>query len=79
MGNGWNDFQKFQMGMNPNVFYTPPAPQGLMAFYNGNSGMATVSWLPSSGNVTGYLVTRTDWWGNKTNFQPVFQQHQFSG
>ena len=50
------------------VFHTPPAPQGLTAFYNGNSGMATVSWLPASGNVTGYLVTRTDWWGNKTTF-----------
>ena len=27
-GDGWNNLQKFQNGMNPNVFYTPPAPKG---------------------------------------------------
>jgi len=26
MCDGWNNLQKFQNGMNPNVFYTPPAP-----------------------------------------------------
>jgi hypothetical protein len=28
-GDGWSNVQKFQNGRNPNVFYTPPAPQGL--------------------------------------------------
>lgn len=40
MGDGWSNIQKFQNGMNPNVFYTPPAPQGLTASYNANNNTA---------------------------------------
>jgi pimeloyl-ACP methyl ester carboxylesterase len=59
MGDGWSNIQKFQNGMNPNVFYTPPAPQGVAVSYNGGNNSATVSWLSSPGPVTGYTVTST--------------------
>lgn len=55
-GDGWNNLQKFQNRMNPNVFYTPPTPQGVTASFNAANGTATVSWLPSPGAVTGYKV-----------------------
>ncbi len=58
-GDGWSNWQKFQMGLNPNVFYIPPAPQGLTVKYNANNNTATLNWLPSPGNVTGYTVEKT--------------------
>lgn len=66
-GDGWNNLQKFQNGMNPNVFYTPPTPQGLTVSYNANNNTASVSWQPSLGSVTGYTVTRNNN-GSVTNF-----------
>ena len=45
--------------MNPNLFYTPPAPQ-LTISYNQN-GTATLNWLPSPGPVTGYTLEKFDW------------------
>ncbi len=59
-GDGWNNLEKFQLGMNPNVFYTPPAPQELTANYNSYNTTATVSWQPSPGPVTGYTVEKDD-------------------
>jgi hypothetical protein len=59
-GDGYGNLQKFQNGMNPNVFYTPAAPQGLTVKYNANNGTAKISWLASSGQVTGYTVTDSD-------------------
>ncbi len=68
-GDGWSNIQKFQNGMNPNVFYTPPAPQGLTAFYNANNSTAAISWQPSAGLVTGYTVQKYDaWTGQTTNY-----------
>jgi len=58
-GDGWSNIQKFQSGMNPNVFYTPPAPQGVRVSYNGGNNTATVNWLPSPGPVTSYTVIST--------------------
>jgi hypothetical protein len=59
-GDGWNNLQKFQNGMNPNVFYTPPAPQGLAVSQNHPNNTATIVWQPSPGSVTGYTVEKTD-------------------
>ena len=56
-GDGWSNLQKYEYGMNPNSFNSPPAPQGVTVTYNPGSNMATVSWLPSSGPVTGYTVS----------------------
>ena len=55
-GDGWTVLQDFQNGWNPNVFTTPPAPQGVTVTYNSTNGTVTVSWLPSPGSVTGYTV-----------------------
>jgi hypothetical protein len=56
-GDGWNNLRKFQNGMDPFVFYTPAAPQGLTVAYNAASGVASISWQPALGSVTGYSVT----------------------
>ena len=56
-GDGLTLWQDYWEGLNPTVFNTPPAPQGLTVSYNADS-TATVSWLPSSGPVTGYTVQR---------------------
>jgi hypothetical protein len=65
-GDGWNNLQKFQNGMNPNVFYTPPAPQGLVVSYNNANGGVAGNWLPSSGSVTGYTVEKADYNAGET-------------
>ena len=59
-GDGWTIYQKFQMGLNPNVFYTPPAPSAFSVFYNSLNGTVTGNWQLSKGQVTGYTVTRYD-------------------
>lgn len=59
-GDGWNNLQKFQNGMNPNVSYTPPAPQGVTVNYNSANNTAAISWRGSSGSVSGYTVTRNN-------------------
>jgi Alpha/beta hydrolase of unknown function (DUF900) len=67
-GDGYTVYQKFQMGLDPNVFYTPPAPQSSVS-YNANNNVATVTWLPAQGPVTNYLVTEVDYQtGVTTNF-----------
>ena len=58
-GDGWNNLQKFQNGWNPNLFYTPAAPQGFTVAYNANNNTATLKWLPAPGNVTNYTIERT--------------------
>ena len=73
-GDGWTIYQKFQMGLNPNQFYTPAAPQGVTVNYNINNGTANISWQPSLGAVTGYTVMDSNGntynlGGNATNLQ----------
>jgi len=57
-GDGWTIYQKFAMGVNPNVFYTPAAPRAVTVSYNANTETATISWLPAPGNVTSYTVEK---------------------
>lgn len=58
-GDGWTIYQKYQMGLNPNVFFTPPAPQDVTVNYDANTSMATISWQSSPGPVVNYTVQRT--------------------
>ncbi len=58
-GDGWNNLQKFQNGMNPNVFYTPAAPK-LAVSYDVFSSQATLSWVPSLTPATSYTLERFD-------------------
>jgi hypothetical protein len=55
-GDGWSNLDEYLNGTNPNSFNTPPAPTGLTAEYK--NGIATVSWNPSPGPVTGYIIER---------------------
>ncbi len=66
-GDGWNNLQKFQNGMNPNIFYTPAGPMGVNVVYDPVTGLATVSWLPAQGQVTGYTVNKSDWTARSNN------------
>lgn len=59
-GDGWTLYQKYELGDNPNVFATPGAPQNVAVAYNAGTGVATVSWQPAPGNVTGYTITDSD-------------------
>jgi len=56
VGDGWTLQQDFQNNWNPNVFHTPPTPQGVTVTYNPSSNLATVRWLPSPVPVTGYTI-----------------------
>jgi len=58
-GDGWTICQKFALGVPPNSFITPPAPQGINIVFNTNN-QATVSWQPAPGLVTSYTVTIYD-------------------
>src|SRR5487761_2250487 len=61
-GDGWSNWQKFQMGVDPNVFTTPPMPQGVTAQFNpNNSSQIILTWQPNNGPVTGYTITRLDY------------------
>ena len=55
-GDGWSNLQKYQNGWNPNTFYPPPAPPGVKVSYSAIDGIATISWSPAFGSVTGYTV-----------------------
>jgi len=59
-GDGYTIYQKYELGVNPNAFYTPAAPQSLTVAYNANNSTATLNWFPSPGNVTGYTLQKTD-------------------
>jgi hypothetical protein len=67
-GDGWSNWQKFQMGLNPNVFYTPPAPQGVTVNYNANNGSVSINWQLSPGPVTGYTMEKDvdNWYYGQT-------------
>ncbi len=67
-GDGWTIYQKYEMGLNPNVWHTPPAPEGFAVTYFTN-GIACASWLPSTGPVTSYTVTVYDYQtGSETTY-----------
>jgi hypothetical protein len=59
-GDGLTLWQDYWEGLNPTVFNTPPAPQGLTVSYNPSTSVAMVNWLASSGPVTGYTLERSD-------------------
>ena len=70
-GDGWTVLQDFQNGWNPNVFNTPPTPEGVTTSLNQASNTATVSWLPNSGNVTSYTVEKTDTYAGTVQYSNV--------
>jgi hypothetical protein len=76
-GDGWNNLQKFQMGIPPGTWDTPPAPTGINAtFVSGTN--TSLSWNPSLGNVIGYTVERQDPWGYSTTITNTLSASQTS-
>jgi hypothetical protein len=70
-GDGYSNLQKFQLGWNPNTFYTPVAPSGVTVDYLADMAQADVQWQASAGNVVGYQVEKT-YEGQGGNFDYVF-------
>jgi hypothetical protein len=70
---GYSNLQKFQLDMNPNQFYTPPAPIPFNAFLNSDGATATLTWNPPPGPVQQYNIQRSDpgQFGNYGSFNPI--------
>ena len=66
-GDGWTFLEAYRNGWDPRGYYTPPAPRGLTVKYHAAANSASVSWEPSPGGVTGYLLQRYDPASNVTN------------
>jgi hypothetical protein len=64
-GDGYTIYQKYELGLNPNTFYTPLAPQGVTVTYDSTTGSVTITWPPSPSDVTGYTITDAE--GNTYN------------
>ncbi len=61
IGDGYTFLQKYQMGVAPSVWATPPAPAAFTAILNPSNGVVTLSWCRSSlGAVSGYSLSRFD-------------------
>ena len=56
-GDGWTLLQAYQNGWNPAAYQNPPAPQGFSASYNPATGAVVLSWQPSPGPVTNYVLS----------------------
>lgn len=66
VNDGWTIYQKFLMGLDPNAFFTPPAPSDLTVSFDSVSSMAEISWQPSLGPITGYTIQKDDQWTGQT-------------
>jgi hypothetical protein len=74
VGDGWDNLQKFQMGVPPNVFATPPSPQGLSVSAVSGGGGSTLTWQTNAYPPTSYMIVRYE--GNlaySTNFVAASQ------
>ena len=56
MQDGWLNWQMFQLGMVPTNSYAPPAPTGVYAYVDSTGTNVLLSWNPSPGAVTNYLI-----------------------
>ena len=61
-GDGYTNLQKYQMGLNPNIF-TPPAISTFAAVLSTNGTDVILSWSPAFGKVQNYALGRYtfDW------------------
>ena len=62
-GDGFDIFSKYQNGLAPTTFVTPPAPNDFVAVLSTNGADVLLSWNPAQGTVTGYVIERGvfDW------------------
>ncbi len=57
-GDGYDNLEKFQLGLNPNAFVAPPAPGNFLALISTNGTNVLLSWNAAQGAVTGYRISR---------------------
>jgi hypothetical protein len=72
-GDGYNNLQKYQMGIPPNVWVTPPAPTSFNVALNTSGTSSTLTWNMSPGPVIEYVILRADpnQYGELGSFQAV--------
>src|SRR5664280_2081116 len=57
-GDGYTIWQKYQSGLNPTNFETPPAPNNFVAVLSTNGTNVLLSWNSAQGTVTHYSIVR---------------------
>ena len=57
-GDGYTIWQKYQSGLNPTNFETPPAPNNFVAVLSTNGTNVLLSWDVTQGAVTNYSIVR---------------------
>jgi len=57
-GDGFTIWHKYQNGLNPNSFETPPAPNNFVAVVSTNGTDILLSWNTAQGTVANYSVVR---------------------
>jgi hypothetical protein len=67
-GDGFNIFSKYQSGLAPTTFVTPPAPNNFIAVLSTNGTDVLLSWNSAQGAVTNYAIYRGVWDGNTYDY-----------
>lgn len=57
-GDGFTDLQKFQMGLNPNIYYNPNGPPGFFGCIDASGTNAFLEWSNAPGPVINYSIQR---------------------
>jgi hypothetical protein len=57
-GDGYSNWQKFQMGLNPTNYYNPNAPTNFFGCLDMTGTNVVLEWSPPPGPVTGYVIQR---------------------
>jgi hypothetical protein len=57
-GDGYSNWQKFQMGLNPTNYYNPNAPTNFYGCLDATGTNVVIEWSPSPGPVINYAIQR---------------------
>jgi hypothetical protein len=57
-GDGYSNWQKFQMGLNPTNYYNPNAPGGFFGSLDSTGTNVVIDWSPAAGPVLNYVIQR---------------------
>ncbi|HEV2693132.1 MAG TPA: hypothetical protein VG347_09585 [Verrucomicrobiae bacterium] len=57
-GDGFNNIYKYQNGLDPNAFASPPAPGNFVAVQSTTGTNVLLRWSAAQGAVTGYTIVR---------------------
>jgi predicted alpha/beta hydrolase family esterase len=57
-GDGYDDLQKFQMGLNPALYYNTNLPSGFFGALDASGTNAFLEWSPAPGPVLNYAIQR---------------------